>query len=212
MDRHLSDEEVFDAFDGSLEGDRLTHLAACRLCADRVQELRATVAHLRDVEVPEPSPIFWERLSARIGDAIRLPDVTIRRSPAGGEDAAQGLALSWRRFWRFAVPCGAAVAALVLSLVVAAPPRTTVPSAGEANQTGADDLGTVADASVESSDVFNLVASMLTDGDGELGGGIASVELFEDGGAVDSAIAALSDDERRDLADALKLALEGRGV
>lgn len=68
---HLTDQQLVAA----AEGDTVSaaHLAGCAACAARVAELRGVIDELRTVEVPEPSPMFWTHLGARINEAIDAP-------------------------------------------------------------------------------------------------------------------------------------------
>jgi len=67
---HLSRDERLLALDGALDAAREAHLAACAACGTEVEALRAVLARVRAVDVPEPSPLFWDHLAARVGDAI----------------------------------------------------------------------------------------------------------------------------------------------
>jgi hypothetical protein len=67
---HLSRDERLLALDDVLEAPRAAHLAACVDCRAEVEALRGVVARVRAVDVPEPSPLFWDHLASRVGDAI----------------------------------------------------------------------------------------------------------------------------------------------
>jgi hypothetical protein len=67
---HLSRDERLLALDEALDATRQTHLASCMACRTEVEALRGVVARVRAVDVPEPSPLFWDHLAARVGDAI----------------------------------------------------------------------------------------------------------------------------------------------
>ena len=67
---HLSRDERLLALDGALEATRQTHLASCAACRTDVETLGRVLARVRAVDVPEPSPLFWDHLAARVGDAI----------------------------------------------------------------------------------------------------------------------------------------------
>jgi hypothetical protein len=103
---HLSDIEAIDAAEGALTGERAAHAASCDECRLVVERLSATLHEARMLDVPEPSPIFWDAFSARVLDTI---DQT---GPA-----------SSRSSWRFAAwrPALAAAAVLFLIVVVAIP-------------------------------------------------------------------------------------------
>ena len=74
---HLSRDERLLALEGGLEAPRQAHLASCRSCRTDVDALGRVLARVRAVDVPEPSPLFWDHLAARVGDAIA-------REPAPG--------------------------------------------------------------------------------------------------------------------------------
>jgi hypothetical protein len=77
---HLSRDERLLALDGALETARQTHLSTCTACRTEVEALRDVLARVRAVDVPEPSPLFWDHLAARVGEAIaREPAPVTRR-------------------------------------------------------------------------------------------------------------------------------------
>ena len=67
---HLSRDERLLALDGALDGTRHAHLAGCAACRTDVETLGRVLMRVRAVDVPEPSPLFWDHLAARVGDAI----------------------------------------------------------------------------------------------------------------------------------------------
>jgi hypothetical protein len=67
---HLSRDERLLALDGGLEAARQAHLVSCRSCRSDVEALGRVLARVRAVDVPEPSPLFWDHLAARVGEAI----------------------------------------------------------------------------------------------------------------------------------------------
>ena len=67
---HLSRDERLLALDGALDATRQAHLASCPACRTDVETLGGVLARVRAVDVPEPSPLFWDHLAARVGDAI----------------------------------------------------------------------------------------------------------------------------------------------
>lgn len=105
--KHLNPEEFVDFLDGTLAGERSRHVDACAACRRQADALRAMTIDIRAVEVPEPSPLFWDHLSARV-----------RRAAVEPATAAS----SWRtwrewRTWR-AWGLAAAMAVVVLALIV----------------------------------------------------------------------------------------------
>src|SRR5688572_11533457 len=67
---HLSRDERLLALDGALDAARQAHLGSCASCRTDVETLGGVLARVRAVDVPEPSPLFWDHLAARVGDAI----------------------------------------------------------------------------------------------------------------------------------------------
>ena len=68
--RHLSYEELIDLAEGTRAESSAPHLASCAACRDRLADTRAMLAAVAEVEVPEPSPLFWDHLSARVSEAV----------------------------------------------------------------------------------------------------------------------------------------------
>jgi hypothetical protein len=73
---HLTPEQFVDIADGVLpeSGSEVArHLSTCVECRQQLADMRAvmTEAVADDVvDVPEPSPLFWDHLSARVRDAV----------------------------------------------------------------------------------------------------------------------------------------------
>jgi hypothetical protein len=67
---HLSPAELVDAIDDALTPSRTEHLERCAGCCARVAELRLTFDAARGAEVPEPSPLYWPHMAARIRERI----------------------------------------------------------------------------------------------------------------------------------------------
>jgi hypothetical protein len=67
---HLTDREFVDLVEARLPADRRSHVERCGRCQTRVGQLRSTLEATAMVDVPEPSPLFWDHLSARIMDGI----------------------------------------------------------------------------------------------------------------------------------------------
>ena len=104
---HFTDEELVDLTDGALPADRLVHLQGCARCQTRAGELEWALARALEGAVPEPSPLFWDHLSARIRDAVAAPEI------ATGRDRGWGP----RRAWA----AGLAVVTFTVAAAVATP-------------------------------------------------------------------------------------------
>ena len=94
---HLSPSELVDLVEGELPAARTAHANGCEAC-------RAQAAVVRDAlrlaaaapDVPEPSPLFWDHLSARVRDGIAAapPRATFGFGWRGFQPIAAVLALA----------------------------------------------------------------------------------------------------------------------
>jgi len=106
MTTHLTPEQFVDLADGTQPESAVPHLAACDACRNQLADLRAMMTATADVEVPEPSPLYWHHLSSRVRDAV-----------------AQQSQQSWRarvmRPFVLVPSLGAVIAAAIFAVVVA---------------------------------------------------------------------------------------------
>jgi hypothetical protein len=77
---HLTPEQFVDAVEGTLTAAGQWHLRDCATCAGQVSQMRAMLGEVAGVETPEPSPIFWDRFSARVHEAIAEETRPARRA------------------------------------------------------------------------------------------------------------------------------------
>jgi hypothetical protein len=101
---HLTPDELVDVAEGTRRESSAPHFATCEMCRRQVADLRAMMTMAASVEVPEPSPLFWNHFSSRVRDAIAA---TPERS-------------GWRWIWtrvRLPIAIAVAPAILVLSLL-----------------------------------------------------------------------------------------------
>src|SRR6185436_9900014 len=68
--RHLKDEELVDIAEGTRPESSAPHLGGCDTCRAQLHELRAMLSAAQEVDVPEPSPLFWDHLSSRVRAAV----------------------------------------------------------------------------------------------------------------------------------------------
>jgi hypothetical protein len=110
---HLKPEELVDLAEGTRAESSAPHLDACADCRRQLGEMRAMMSEVHAVDVPEPSPMFWSHLSARVSDAVASEP---RRR--GWLDVA---------VWRQILMPGWAVAIASIVLVVALSSRLMAP-------------------------------------------------------------------------------------
>jgi hypothetical protein len=78
--RHLSTDELIDQLSMSPAGRAAEHLAVCGDCRRIADNLRTALELAHAAEVPEPSPLVWDHLPARIAEAVRSTP-TLASSP-----------------------------------------------------------------------------------------------------------------------------------
>lgn len=126
MTTHLTSDELVDAVEGTLADHRTTHLAGCEVCTREVASLAAVLREASDLGIPEPSPLFWERLSDRVRTAI------------AAEPAPGGGVASWLK-WPVLAPIGAlALVVLALVMTLPAPTMDPVQQAARLEETASD--------------------------------------------------------------------------
>ena len=99
----LTPDEFVDLVDGALAADREAHLATCATCAATATDVREALAAALSADVPEPSPLFWPGVNARVQAAV-------------AESAATG----WRAWLRLDVLVPIAGLALVVMAIASA--------------------------------------------------------------------------------------------
>lgn len=67
---HLSREELIDSLDRPLPPARQVHATSCPRCRHERAALAAVLHDVARVEMPEPSPLFWDHLSARVREQL----------------------------------------------------------------------------------------------------------------------------------------------
>jgi len=161
---HLSAEELIDLAEGEQPESGATHLASCAECRASLAELRAMLAMTAAVDVPEPSPLFWDHFSTRVAEAVAAD-----RTPAAAP----------RRWFRLLGPAMAALALLVAAVLFlrapsggSTPPSTT--GASPMASTAADSPRELLNDSTIVDDpslalVADLVADIGLDGASEAG-------------------------------------------
>ena len=199
---HLNAEDIVDIAEGTRSEAGVPHLAACDACRQQVTDLRAMLSAAAEVDVPEPSPLFWDHFSARVRDAVAA-EAAPRRSWFG----------EWS--WTQLLTTVSAVAVAALLVVVALnsraidrrTPATALQPASLVADAGAqvDLLGDAANADDASLMlVTDLTAGMDADAAGEAG--------LTGRGSAEHAVTHMSNGELRELQRLLRDELSGSGA
>lgn len=104
---HLTPEELIDSRERQLPAARQAHADACVVCRAELARLDDVLREVAAVDVPEPSPLFWDHLSARIRD--RVAD---EPTPAPASENPLGRLIDWLTGWS-AAPRWAFAAVLI---------------------------------------------------------------------------------------------------
>ena len=192
---HLSPDALVDLAERTSSDADVPHLRSCDRCRRQLEELRAAMAAAADVDLPEPSPLFWEHVSSRVREAV-----------AAESQPGQSRGWSWARGWRVWAVSAAAVA--VLALAVAIGSRVSAPAPGPANLAAHRADASPSIDPLPDDPALNLVAdiaaTMTYDDASEL-------EVGTHAGSADEAVGGLSAGERQELRRLLSEALRQPG-
>jgi hypothetical protein len=188
---HLQPDEIADAVDGTIRGAAALHLRQCDSCRGQVQELSSMLRAVEHVDVPEPSPLFWDHLSARVRGAI----------------GADPMAVPVRRWFRPAVlvPLGA-LATIIMALAAALPDRSAEVAPARLL---AENHDLTLDAAAVDTEPWEMVTALLADAD--FAAAAADLGLHHVAGAADEAAIHLNAAEQQELVRLLQAELHGSG-
>jgi anti-sigma factor RsiW len=199
---HLSPDDLLGALGPDATRPVAGHLAECDRCGRRVEELRATVAAVKGVDVPEPEPVFWSAFTARVAEA------TSAEVPAGGA--------WWRRSGsgiRWGWPLAAAavvVLAVAAGVFVKRSARVEAPDVAATVRPAIQAPLLVQEAgALNDESPWELVADASEGMDWEA---VSAAGLDPAPGSADRAVTLLSDSERSELARLLKAELTGSSI
>ncbi len=197
---HLSPDNFVDLLDGTLSEAAVPHLASCERCRQQLADLRVTWQAATEADVPEPSPLFWDHLSARVHDAVA----------AEGQARAPWWRIDWS--WTSVGLAGASVAALALVAILQVP-RTgsQVPSVSvvATNAAGVSAVDAAAEpVALPDDESIGLMADLAGDLDWDA---VAELGLTTDGLAYRGA-SEMTADERVELQRLLHEALAPAGT
>ncbi len=198
--RHFTEVELLDLAEEARPEASAGHLATCEACRRQLMDLRSAITAAAAVDVPEPSPIFWEHLSMRVREVVNEE----------GRPSEAGRQLGWPS-WRAFVPIGAVLMLALAGTIMWNPAdepstATNVPVAPEITGTAADARDIAYPMDDQS---LTLLADLTSDLDWDAASeaGLAPVT-----GAVDDVVTSLSGGERRELHRLLQEALKRPGA
>ena len=194
---HLTPEELIDLAEGTGAEAAATHLQSCEVCRHQIVALRAMMSAAADVDVPEPSPLFWDHLSERVREAVAGEDAPAPRSP--GWWALGG---AWRA-WAIAGVAAAVIISIYVtapgtlapSLTPPSPPSSGARSAAGTSSVPLEPFGAMDDPSLA------LFADLTAQIDPQM---VTETGWSSHVGAVDEVVASLTNDERLELQRLLK--------
>jgi hypothetical protein len=198
--KHLSESELTDALDVAVSPDRAAHLRDCGRCSDAVDAMRVVLSRL-DVDVPEPSPLFWDHLSTRVRQQI--------------EEQAARPRLEWMAGWRLP---GIAAIALAATLLLAVPVSRTRPGGPTSLDTPAQSASAVRLSSapdyvvaddIETDEAWAVVRAVAEDAVWEE---VNDAGISARPGSVELAVSELTETERSELAALLREELRRVGA
>ena len=150
---HLNADELIDLAEGTRQERELPHVAHCLQCRREVESLREALGAAASVEVPEPSPLFWDHLSARVREAVAAEQ-------AGRRPWWRPASLGWRVL----VPVAAAAAAIILAGLVWTPSGAPGPGADPAPLAAGSAPFEIVDALVAADDASYVLIQDLATG------------------------------------------------
>jgi len=184
---HLDEAALLDVAEGVPSEHAAAHLVGCERCRVQVEELRSAMHFAEDGTVPEPSPLFWDHLSARVAKAVA--------EERPGEAAAASIDWTVRlRNWRV-VTVAAVAAAVILAVAVN---RRAAPGANSAQTPAVLATATARDLtpSLENDPSLSFIADLASDLDWD---DAVEAGLTSGTDAVERVVQDMSDDERREL-------------
>ena len=185
---HLSDREFVDLIDNVLPPVRVAHVLDCDDCRSKADTMRELLVRASEVEVPEPSPLFWEHFSSRVHHGIDHAE--IGNSPA------------WGSGWRWVVPI--ALMTIVAFGVWRWTPRVHAPVPTHAElATGTDAVSDTSDA-----DTDEAWAIVRTVADESTWDDVTDASVHQ--GSAEGAVAMLTREERQELVRLLELETKKR--
>ena len=198
--RHFTADELLDLAEAARPELSAGHLESCEACRRQLMDLRSAIAAAAAVDVPEPSPMFWEHLSARVREAV----------DGEGRPSGAGWLHDWP-IWRALVPIGAVVMLGLTGALMWSP--ADEPSTATNASAGFEMTDTATDARDLAYPTDDPSLTLLADLTSDLDWNAASeAGLAVPTGAVDDVVTSLNGGERRELHRLLQEALRRPGA
>lgn len=180
---HLTSAEFVDLAEGVRAAASAPHLAECDRCRRQLADVRGMMAAAAASDVPEPSPLFWDHLSARVREAV------------AGEPPPRSTAFPGSWWWRAAagMAVSAMIAVVVASSIAHRTPERKAPALVQEHPDSSALLGQADDPSLD------LVADFSRTLDWD-----DLREQLLGSGKIDASVGELDGAERRELGRLLK--------
>ena len=186
--KHLSNDKILAAVEGSASG--ASHLSTCDWCRTRVAELRQVLSLASEVDVPEPSPLFWNHFTERVREAVST------------EPPPQLFGWRFNLTWMANVVGALAIVVIGVTITMktaqpAGPvvPATTAEVAGAGNNL----------SSLDDDPTWALMGELASQIDWE---DASEAGLTAQPGSADQALAQMSEEEQRQVVELLQLELQ----
>lgn len=75
---HLPEDALLGVMEGLGAPEARAHVSSCLHCQARVEQAAAGLGLAREAEIPEPSPLYWESFRRQVGRRIQDGDTTPR--------------------------------------------------------------------------------------------------------------------------------------
>jgi len=201
---HLNTDQLVDLAEGTQPEASAPHLAACASCRAQVRELRAMMSATQELDVPEPSPLFWDHLSSNVRDAVAAD---ARLKPSRYIFRGVRAFFGARAFQASVLVAAGVLLAVALNLRAPSPAPIAAPPALVAADAGAP-IELLGDVSPDEDASLTLVATLMDDADPDA---VREAGL-EPRGSAEHAVTHMSDGELRELGRLLKEELARPGA
>jgi hypothetical protein len=191
--RHLTSGEFVDLIEGLRTESSAAHLDTCEACRTQLADLRAMMSQAAAIDVPEPSPLFWDHLASRVREAVVA-------------EGARGRSwFDWAPQFTTPMAAGALVALVLAALIT-----MRINLGRDSSSAGSSSGGAVAISGALSDDPsLALVMELAADLDSD---SAAAAGLTASLGSTDNAVARLNANERRELGRLLTEAMAKPGA